>query len=344
MYYAKDRKNQHLDLAKFQFETEIETNSLESIELPYCALPEIDFNSANLETDFLNKKLLIPLIISGMTGGTDRSRYINEALAEVAEEHGLGMGIGSQRASLETGNSQKTLRKIAPNIPLIGNIGGIQLASTSGIDLARRAVDDIEANALAIHLNPLQEIVQPEGEHDWRGVLNAIEKTVKLLPCPVIVKEVGRGLSKEVIIKLFDVGVKIFDVAGMGGTNWTKIEASRRLENDKMVYQPFYHMGITLKKGIIDASTISENNTIIGSGGIKNGLDIARAIWIGADLVAMAGVILKKLEDDNNKINKVRLYDFINDIKKQLKIALFITGSQNIRDFSEKSEFRQIIK
>ena len=339
MYSIKDRKIQHLDIAKYQFEKEIEHNSLDSVTLPYCALPEIDFNSIDSSINFLDKKLSFPVMISGMTGGTERSNNINRALAELAEEHKIAMGIGSQRASLETNNSQKYLRKIAKNIPLIGNIGGVQLASPSGMDLIKRAIDDIEADAIAIHLNPLQEIIQPEGDHDWRGVLNGISEVVKTLPCPVIVKEVGRGLSKEVIKSLFNAGVRIFDVAGTGGTNWTKIEASRRSCDEQSIYQPFNDIGIPLKKLIIDASSISKDNIIIGSGGIKNGLDVAKAIWLGSDLVSMAGVLLKSLEDDNQKIDKKNLDNLIKNLKKQIKISLFITGSKNITVFKEKSNY-----
>ena len=342
MYSIKDRKIQHLDIAKYQFEKETEHNSLDTVILPYCALPEIDFETIDLSVNFLNKRISFPVMISGMTGGTERSNNINKALVELAEEHNIAMGIGSQRASLETKNSQKYLRKIAKNIPLIGNIGGVQLVSSSGMDLIKRAIDDIEADAIAIHLNPLQEIVQPEGDHDWRGVLNGISEVVKTLPCPVIVKEVGRGLSKEVIKNLFNVGVKIFDVAGMGGTNWTKIETSRRVFKEQSIYQPFHDIGIPLKKLIIDASSISKDNTIIGSGGIKNGLDAAKAIWLGSDLVSMAGVLLKSLEDENHKIDKKNLDNLLKNLKTQIKISLFITGSKNINEFKDKSNYGEI--
>ncbi|WP_443642665.1 type 2 isopentenyl-diphosphate Delta-isomerase [Candidatus Levibacter sp. Uisw_134_01] len=339
MYSIKDRKIQHLNIAKYQFENEIEYNSLDSVVLPYCALPEIDFDTIDLSVNFLNKRISFPVMISGMTGGTERSNNINKVLVELAEEHNIAMGIGSQRASLETKSSQKFLRKIAKNIPLIGNVGGVQLASPSGIDLIKRAINDIEADAIAVHLNPLQEIVQPEGDHDWRGVLNGISEAVKTLPCPIIVKEVGRGLSKEVIKSLFNVGVRIFDVAGMGGTNWTKIETSRRPSDEQSIYQPFHNIGIPLKKLIIDASSISKDNIIIGSGGIKNGLDVAKAIWLGSDLVSMAGVLLKSLEDKNHKINKKNLDNLLNNLKTQIKISLFITGSKSIYEFREKSIF-----
>ena len=339
MISTKDRKNQHLNLAKSQFEEELERNSLETVILPYCALPEINFKSINSSVNFLDKKLSCPVMISGITGGTERANNINIAFAELAEEHKIAMGVGSQRASLEENNSQKYLRKIAKNIPLIGNIGGVQLTSPSGMDLIKRAIDDIEANAIAIHLNPLQEIVQPEGDHDWRGVLNGISEAVKTLPCPIIVKEVGRGLSKEVIKNLFDVGVKMFDVSGMGGTNWTKIEASRRSYDEQSIYQPFYDIGFPLKKLIVDASSVSKENFIIGSGGIKNGLDVAKAIWLGSDLVGMAGVLLKSLEDNNEIINKKNLDNLLENIKTQIKISLFITGSKNIKEFKKKSSY-----
>ena len=331
----KVRKTEHLDLAKSQDSFKKEFNSLDQVKLPYNALPEIDFNEIDISISFLNKHVSAPFLITGMTGGTERSDKINEALVVVAEKNRLPLGIGSQRTSLASNESQSNLRKLGPNIPLIGNLGGVQLSLNDGIDLAKKAVDDIEADALAIHLNPLQEIIQPEGNHNWKGVLKAISSAVRSLPCPIIVKEVGRGLSAEVIYKLNQEGVEIFDVSGMGGTNWAKIEIKRRSNEDQTIYQPFSNIGINLNDAVIDARALSKKINIIASGGIRNGLDGAKTIWLGANMFGMAGELLKVLENKKLEIDKEKLNQFIKNIKLQTKISLFSTGCKDLKEFKK---------
>ena len=216
---ASHRKDSHLDLArKTLAKSQNNKRPLEAIELPYCALPELDLDEIDISTRFLSRQLSAPLLITGMTGGTPRADRLNAALVEVAYQHQIAVGLGSQRASLEGGQSQKNLRKNNPDACLIGNLGAVQIIGDNGFALAQRAAADIEADALAIHLNPLQEAIQPEGDYNWRGVEAAITRLVDKLGCPILVKEVGAGLSASVVRRLHAAGVRHIDVAARGGT------------------------------------------------------------------------------------------------------------------------------
>ena len=239
---ASDRKDAHLVLAAAPLARSGRSAGFDRVQLDHCALPENDLASVNITKDWLGKAVSAPLFIGSMTGGTDHADAINAALAAVAERCGVGLALGSQRAALERGRGGAHLRSLAPSVPLVGNLGGVQLAADGGIDLAHRAVDDIEADALFIHLNPLQEAVQPEGETDWRGVLAAIETLVPRIGCPVIAKEVGAGISAAAARRLYDAGIHSVDVAGLGGTNWTRIEAARR--EDAALFEPFLDWGV----------------------------------------------------------------------------------------------------
>ena len=239
---ASDRKDAHLVLAAAPLARSGRNAGFDRVQLDHCALPENDLASVNITKDWLGKAVSAPLFIGSMTGGTDHADAINAALAAVAERCGVGLALGSQRAALERGRGGAHLRSLAPSVPLVGNLGGVQLAADGGIDLAHRAVDDIEADALFIHLNPLQEAVQPEGETDWRGVLAAIETLVPRIGCPVIAKEVGAGISAAAARRLYDAGIHSVDVAGLGGTNWTRIEAARR--EDAALFEPFLDWGV----------------------------------------------------------------------------------------------------
>ena len=326
-----DRKNAHLDLARAS--QPLTNHPLDAINLPYCALPECDLNEVNLTAEFLGTKLAAPLMITGMTGGTDRAMGINRVLADIAQKKKIALGLGSQRASLESGQSQAELRRLAPDAVLIGNLGGAQLAGKDGLKLAYAAVEDIKADALAIHLNPLQEAIQPEGDHNWHGVLGAIETVVGTLNCPVLIKEVGAGLSGDVVRRLAAIGVRHVDVAAKGGTNWAEIELNRRPAADRTHYAPFLSFGLMLPEAIAQARGISDNLCIIASGGIRHGLDAAKCLWLGADLVGMAGQILRAAEDEVGHLHPERLSDFVDGVQQQLRLSLFLAGQSNIRSF-----------
>ena len=328
-----DRKNVHLDLAKASLP--VNNHPLDAVKLPYCALPECDLNTVSLKTAYLGNELAAPLMITGMTGGTERAMSINKVLAQTAQKQQIALGLGSQRASLESGQSQSELRSLAPDAVLIGNLGGAQLAGKDGLKLAQAAVADIRADALAIHLNPLQEVIQPEGDHDWRGVLAAIECAVGALDCPVLVKEVGAGLSSDVVRRLSAIGVRYVDVAAKGGTNWAEIELNRRQTSEWPRYKPFLDYGLSLPDAITQGRAVSKSLCIIAAGGVRHGVDVAKCLWLGADLVGMAGQILRAVEDESAKLHPERLALTLDDLQQQLRLSLFLAGKSSIKAFKK---------
>ena len=333
---TSDRKDKHIDLAMSPLAQSGISNSMDRLRLAHCAMPELDLDAVDISAQFLGYDLSAPLFIGAMTGGTKRADNINAALAEVAQAQSIALAVGSQRAGLENGSSLRHLRALAPDIPIIGNLGGVQLAADKGLDLAKAAIDDLQADALAIHLNPLQEAVQPEGDRDWRGVAVAIEQAVKELQVPVIVKEVGAGINASLAARLFEMGVMGVDVAGLGGTNWTRIEAARIEDDEAALFAPFLDWGLPTLECLIDVCNHCPNNQIIASGGIRHGLDVAKALWVGASMVSMAGPLLKMLfnmttdQPDAETLSPDTLADALLIWQKQLALALFLTGSADI--------------
>jgi isopentenyl-diphosphate delta-isomerase len=328
-----DRKDAHLALAASGVALGEEDAGFDRVRLEHCALPECDLAAIDITTSCLGRAVDAPLFIGAMTGGTAHADAINTALAEVAEEARIALAVGSQRASIEAGRSQSALRDRAPSVPLIGNLGGVQLALPGGIDLARRAVDDLQADAIFIHLNPLQEAVQPEGQTDWRHVLAALETAVRELEVPVMVKEVGAGIGPEVAKRLFEVGVHAVDVAGLGGTNWTRIEAARR--DDAAVFDPFLDWGLPTVDAIRAARAACPNGRLIASGGVRHGLDAAKALWLGSALVSMAGPVLRALTTDGIQAPDPRsALQAMDRCKAQLRLALFLTGAPDLAAFA----------
>ncbi len=325
---SANRKDIHIDLAKSDASKSLRPHPLDLITLPHNALPELDFSEIDTTYKFLNTRLAFPFMITGMTGGTMRGDKLNLAFAEVANQCKVALGVGSQRSSIAHNRSQSELRRLAPKIPLIGNIGGVQLAQKNGLDLAKAAIDDLEADALAIHLNPLQEIIQPEGDRNWRGVLNAIEKAVGNLPCPVLVKEVGAGISLPVAKKLQNVGVNHIDVACAAGTSWARIEAERLPENKRNIYAPFLDWGHLITDVLPEIRHSLKNVTLIGSGGLRDGLDLAKLLWLGCHMGGSASFLLKALETEDLNIQQEHLQNSIETLREQLTIALFLTGQR----------------
>ena len=332
---TSSRKNIHLDLARRDEAQSGIGCDWDMIRLTHQALPELNFDEIDLTAYFLGKKLAMPMMVGAMTGGTDRADAINRLLAEAAQEAKIGLAVGSQRAGLEEHRQDPDLRSIAPDIPIIGNLGGVQLAKEGGLDLAKRAAETLQADAMAIHLNPLQEMAQPEGDRDWRGILAAIEDAVRSLPCPIIVKEVGAGISSDVAGRLFAAGVQWIEIAGLGGTNWTRIETMRRAEEDQDVMTPFLDWGNTTLDSLIAIKEDHPTLRLIASGGVRNGLDAAKAIWMGAEMAAAAGPMLKAAEDDKGKLTPERLHTHLEDWKTQMAMALFLTGSPDLNAFKD---------
>lgn len=333
---AYQRKDAHLDLAKTaELRAQIQ-NSFDRLSLIHHALPSVSLHDISLKSRFLHKTLASPLFIGAMTGGTDRADKINHALAEVASDKQIALALGSQRASLSKGRSQSELRRLNPNLILIGNLGITQLAADGGFDLAQRAIEDIEANALAIHLNPLQEAAQPEGDHDWRGTADALAHLIEKAPVPIIVKEVGAGIHSGLAKQLAAFGAAYIDIAGLGGTNWTRIEAARSDKSDKL-FAPFLDWGIDTLTALQEARNVLPYGNLIASGGIRHGLDVAKAIAVGANMVCAAGPFLSALEKQDGTLSVTELASEIDQWHEQMRLACFLTNSAKITDLRGKT-------
>lgn len=300
----------------------------------HCALPELALDSIDLGIGFLGKRLAAPLLISSMTGGAQRAGEINLHLAEAAQALGLAMAVGSQRVALETGVDHgltRDLRRQAPNVLLLANLGAAQLRTPNGLDMARRAVDMIDADALIVHLNPLQEAVQPGGDWDWRGVLAAITEAVRRLDVPVVVKEVGCGLSPEVGQRLAQVGVAALDVAGLGGTHWAAVEAERAATPaQRRIAEAFSAWGIPTAEALRGLRERLPDTPLIASGGIRDGIDMAKALALGADLVGQAAAVL-----GSATLSSEAVVEHFQVILQQLRIACFCTGSANLQQLRQ---------
>jgi isopentenyl-diphosphate delta-isomerase len=323
-----------LDHIRICLEKDVEfkqkTSWFEFVELIHVAAPELNYADVDTSTEFLGRKFSAPILIEGMTGGAKGTEIINRNLAMAALELNIPMGVGSQRAAVEKpelAESFRVVRDVAPNVFLIANIGGVQLIE-GGVKLAEEVVNMIDANALAIHLNPLHEIVQPHGTTTFKGVLDAIKKVVEKLSVPIIVKEVGCGISGELSRRLEEIGVAVIDVGGAGGTNWALIERIRALEKgfleNAAIGKVFLEWGIPTAAATMEAYT-STKIPIISSGGIRSGLDVAKALAIGASMAGIARPLLH-----HAVVGSERVITALKQIISELKTAMFLTGSQDI--------------
>ena len=322
------------------------TNGFERWEFIHNALPEINLSDVDTSTTFLGKELSLPLMISCMTGGYKEAEKINRELAEVCEEFHLAMGVGSQRQAMEDTtyhSSFSVARKYAPSIPLVGNMGAPEVAKMTDIAPILHLAEMINADAFAVHLNPLQEFLQPEGNTNFKGVLYGIEKLVKQLPIPIIVKEIGAGISGEVALRLINAGVKYIDVAGAGGTSWAGIEILRRNETKEQQEQwnPFWDWGIPTADTVHEVAGMKRqfpSLTVIGSGGISRAIEGAKAIALGADLVASARPMLKALMHGGKK----ELLSMIAQWQKEFSGIMFLLGTRSIDELKSTKRIRKI--
>ena len=302
------------------------TTGFEDIQLVHRALPEIDKQKINLSTTFLGKKFSAPLIVGAMTGGTEEATKINSTIAEVVEDLHLGMGVGSQRAAIEDPKLEKTYkvaRKKAPTAFLIANIGGIQLVHGYGLKEVKKAVEMIDADALAIHLNALQEAIQPEGQTNFRYVLAKITEIAGELDKPVIVKETGCGISAEDAKMLEVPGVKAIDIGGVGGTSFAAVEYYRATDG-KIIDEAFWDWGIPTAVSLIE-TTQSVKIPVIASGGIRSGLHIAKSIALNASLAAVSQPVLEAAVK-GVKETQVMLSCYIDELRN----AMFLAGAENL--------------
>ena len=329
----EDRKKEGIELAFKNTNALNKTTLLECVELFHCALPEINFDDIKTSTKFLRHNLQFPFLIDSMTGGTPAAQKINTRLAQAAEEFGIGMGVGSQRAGLlsnDLAESFKVVRRNAPNAFIYSNIGGAQLSQGLNHKSIKKLLKMIDADALAIHLNPLQELVQPEGESNYVNVLSRIKELSSDLNVPIIVKEVGSGISPSVAKKLSASKVDAINIAGMGGTSWAGIEQIRakKFKNKQKsdLGLLFWDWGIPTAATIFLTRT-SVKTPIIASGGLRTGLDLAKTIALGADVGGFARPMLTPASKSYNNLN-----DFINQLILELKSTMFLVGAKNIKD------------
>jgi len=325
-----DRKDQHLDVVlSGKGASRSLTTGFERFAFVHNALPELHLDEIDLSTQFLGRRLGAPLLVSSMTGGPARAADINRNLAIACESLGIAMAVGSQRIAIESANAAglgRELRRLAPSIPLLGNFGAAQLNRGFGPGQAQRAVEMIQADALIIHLNPLQEAVQPEGDRDWRGLLDKIAALVKALEVPIVVKEVGAGISGAVARRLVDVGVTIIDVAGAGGTSWAAVEAER-ISDPAMasVARAFAAWGQPSADALEDVVRACPDALVIASGGIRDGIDCAKALRLGAGIVGQAAGVLQAAMTSPEAV-----VEHFSTIIRQLQICCFCTGSADI--------------
>lgn len=321
------RKDEHLEI--FRTENCVyppASNWLEDVRLVHNALSDVDFDKIDTSTYFLNHKFDVPFFITALTGGTEKAREINIALAEVAQKFGMGFGVGSQRAMLEYPELTSTydVKKYAPDVFLAGNIGAAQLKEWSPREISQM-LEDIKADALCIHLNPAQEIMQQEGNHDFERILDKISLLVPEMTVPVMVKEVGCGISREVAQQLIEKNIQYFDCAGLGGTNWQVIELLRAGKTAEKNKNAFLNWGIPTAASCMELN--STQAEFIGSGGITNGLEAAKVIALGASMAGFAGVVLKAWFKGEKEVEKT-----IDLMLEGLKCAMFLTGSKTIND------------
>lgn len=325
------RKREHLELCltndvKFKSKT----NGFEKYDFVHHANTEVELKRIDFETNFFKKKISYPFLISCMTGGTSEAENINAQLAIAAQELNIPIGVGSQRQALENDQqlkSYKIIRKNAPTIPILGNLGAAQIVQLKNLKVVQKLVDQIEADAMVIHLNPLQELLQREGEPNFRGLLLRLRKLVKILDVPVIIKEVGSGISGKAAKELLEAGVKGIDVAGAGGTSWAGVEMLRSKNQNQ---EEFWDWGLPTAYCLNEVRKLKKSYKfiLIGSGGINSSLDAAKALALGADIVASARNILQTLDKEN--VDGV-IY-FIRNWFKTIQSVMFLTGSQTLRD------------
>jgi isopentenyl-diphosphate delta-isomerase len=321
---TEQRKIEHLEVCLKKDVSFKKTTGLETVELPYNALPEISYNKIDTSTTFLEKKLSFPLIISSMTGGCTPATKINRDLAKLAQDKGIAFALGSVRALIENKKLYKTyyVRDVAPDALVLGNvgIGNLKQYSTEQI---MEVMDSLKVDGFYVHLNAAQEVLQKEGDTDWTGVFERLGKLCRESKYPVLIKEVGNGISAEVAKKLDSLKISAIEIAGAGGTSWTKAEYLRTGKGAE-----FSEWGIPTLRSLLQVKTVTDKD-IIASGGIRTGLDIAKCINLGTKLCGIALPFLKAQQ-------KKRLGKYYDELYSGLKTAMFLTNSQNLNALSKR--------
>ncbi len=339
MSKIEDRKKDHVALTLDEITQYHKSTGFEKYDFRHNALPELDFNEISTETILMGRTFSFPLFISSMTGGYDKAKFVNAVIAEFCESQNLPFGVGSQRAMLEDENLTKTfsiVREKAPNAFICSNIGGAQLINGLGDTKIRAMIDSIQADAVIIHLNPLQELMQPEGDRDFKGVLEGIEKLTAEVNLPVIVKETGAGISKYTAKRLLNVGVTVIDVAGAGGTSWAKVENERANENSFNLL--FNDWGIPTTDCLEDLSGLQWERgfEIIASGGVRSSFDIAKSLCLGANFTATAQPVIKEVMKNGEK----GLIKLLDQWKYQFKVIMALLGCTSVTELNKSHLIR----
>lgn len=327
MVDISSRKDDHLDLTIGGDVGFRKTSTLfECVQFVHDALPELDVDEVDLSTRVLGKRLTAPILIAGMTGGSDRARDINRALATLAESEGVGLGLGSQRAMLKRKDARASyqIRDLAPTALLLGNIGAVQVRDMTTAEV-EDLVQTVGADALCVHLNPAMEVVQTEGDRTFRGCVDAIARLVSELSVPVVAKETGCGLSLSAGRRLAAAGVRHVDVSGAGGTSWVAVETLRAAPEGRQLGEAFWDWGIPTAASVAMVAACGFK-TIFATGGLNSGLDVARAIALGASVGGFARPILQALDAGGSAGAAAR----IGQIRSELRTAMLLTGSANV--------------
>ncbi|AWV90323.1 type 2 isopentenyl-diphosphate Delta-isomerase [Bradymonas sediminis] len=329
--HISQRKLDHIDLcAQQQVEYRGKSTLLEEVEFLHDSLPELSLDAIDLSSEVMGKRLAAPLLITGMTGGAERAQEINLTLARVAQELGIAFGVGSQRAMMRHPDLAQTyrVREVAPDVLLFGNIGAVQVAESSTAEL-EDLVGAIDADALCVHLNPGQEMIQPEGDRDFRGCIDGIARLVDALSVPVIAKETGCGIGPRALDKLKQTGVQWVDTSGAGGTTWVGVETLRTTPEKAEIGDMFWDWGVPTGAAIGYAA--ERGFQVIGSGGLRTGLDAARAIALGANLAGMALPWLKAAYNEGPEA----ALKYGHTTLHALRVACLLTGSHNLAELRQ---------
>ena len=324
----ESRKADHLDLcATDDVAYRRRTNLLEEVDLVHQSLPELSLDEVDLSVELFGKRLSAPIVIVGMTGGHERAAEVNRGLAAIAERRGYAFGLGSQRAMQKRPETTSTyqVRDVAPNVLLLGNVGVVQAAQQTTAQI-QELVDAVGADALCVHLNPAQELIQPEGDRDFRGGVDALTRLVTELKVPVVAKETGNGISQQTAERLFDAGVRHVDVSGAGGTSWVGVETLRAEGAQRALGELLWDWGVPTAAAVHFAA--NAGHVAIATGGMRTGLDAARAIALGATAAGYARNVFKAFVEGG----EAKAEAFLLAVERELRVVMLLTGSRNLED------------
>lgn len=326
---TEERKQDHINICLKNDVEFNKSNEFEEFTLDHRSVPEISLEEISMDNEFLGREIKYPLFINAMTGGADRAERINKNLAEAAQSLGIGMGVGSQRAMIEKPELTYTyqVRDVASDIFLMGNLGLPQLVRNYGPKEAKKAVESIDADALAVHLNPLQESIQPNGDTDFRKGLESIEE-LKDLEFPVIAKETGSGISQESARLLENAGIDAIDIAGAGGASWSAVEYYRATGENKRLAKKFWNWGIPTAYSLLECS--DTESPLIASGGIRSGIEVAKSIAMGAEAVGIALPLLEPAMKGSKEVE-----DKLEQIISELRTTMFLVGAESIEELKK---------